>query len=195
MFRRADGILNQPNQLKWSSDLIPSSLFIQLALVIYVPCNQAINEKCNQPINPSTRKPVLVYRTHFIFAYFSSVKFDHKSFIWLQVTELLSSLGFLSFLESGYGCVEAGPNLVDKLQAAISRGEDRYSVLPARTTEIEILTVPDADGQAPGTCGCFCGVYILNDGKCQKSRVLLVLRSFFTGSFLSSHYIFCMHHM
>lgn len=83
----------------------------------------------------------------------------------LQVTELLSSLGFLSFLESGYGCVEAGPNLVDKLQAAISRGKDRYSVLPARTTEIEILTVPDADGQAPGTCGCLCGVYILNDGK------------------------------
>lgn len=75
---------------------------------------------------------------------------------------------------------------MDKLQAAVSRGEDRYSVLPARITEIEILTVPDADGQAPGACGCFCGVYILNVGKCLLPKVkgaaglkviLLVVRS------------------
>lgn len=99
---------------------------------------------------------------------------------------MLSSLGFLSFLESGYGCVEAGPNLVDKLQLAISRGEDRYSVLPARTTEMEILTVPDADGQAPGTCRCFCGVYILNDGNCLLPKVkgVVGLRSLFNWFFL-----------
>jgi len=63
----------------------------------------------------------------------------------------LSSQGFISFIESGYGSVEAGPNLVDKLQAAISRGEDRYSILPAKANEPEVLTVPDSDGRVPGS--------------------------------------------
>ncbi|KAG0581684.1 hypothetical protein KC19_4G271700 [Ceratodon purpureus] len=66
-----------------------------------------------------------------------------------MVTEWLSSQGFISFIESGYGKKEAGPNLVDKLQLAISRGEDRYSVLPAKENDPEVLTVPDSDGQVP----------------------------------------------
>ena len=65
--------------------------------------------------------------------------------------EWLSSQGFISFIESGYGSVDAGSNLVDKLQAATSRSEDRYSILPAKANEPEVLTVPDSDGQVPGT--------------------------------------------
>lgn len=67
------------------------------------------------------------------------------------MTEWLSSQGFMSFIVSDDCSSNSGPNLVDRLQAAISRGEDRYSVLPARPNAPEVLTVLDADRQVPGT--------------------------------------------
>lgn len=66
-----------------------------------------------------------------------------------MVTEWLSSQGFMSFIVSDDCSSNSGPNLVDRLQAAISRGEDRYSVLPARPNAPEVLTVLDADRQVP----------------------------------------------
>jgi hypothetical protein len=68
----------------------------------------------------------------------------------MQVGQLLGTLNFMDFLERGHGAVEAGPNLLDKLQIAMARGEGPISVLPVLAGEREILTVSDASSQGPG---------------------------------------------
>jgi hypothetical protein len=68
----------------------------------------------------------------------------------MQVGQLLGTLNFMDFLERGHGAVEAGPNLLDKLQIAMARGEGPISVLPVLAAEREILTVSDASSQGPG---------------------------------------------
>jgi hypothetical protein len=67
----------------------------------------------------------------------------------MQVGQLLGTLNFMDFLERGHGAVEAGPNLLDKLQIAMARGEGPISVLPVLAGEREILTVSDASSQGP----------------------------------------------
>ncbi|KAH9556185.1 hypothetical protein CY35_07G012700 [Sphagnum magellanicum] len=66
-----------------------------------------------------------------------------------MVGQLLGTLNFLDFLERGHGAVEAGPNLLDKLQIAMARHEGPISVLSVPAGEREILTVSDASSQGP----------------------------------------------
>jgi hypothetical protein len=74
----------------------------------------------------------------------------------MQVGQLLGTLNFMDFLERGHGAVEAGPNLLDKLQIAMARGEGPISVLPVLAGEREILTVSDASSQGPGRKALVC---------------------------------------
>lgn len=64
--------------------------------------------------------------------------------------ELLSSQGFLEFLERGYGAVDAGSNLVDKVQEAMGKGDDLSMVLSEPLSEPEIFTVSDYESQTSG---------------------------------------------
>lgn len=61
--------------------------------------------------------------------------------------QFLSSNGFLEFLEKGYGSPSAGQNLMDKLQQAMSKGQNPSVVLPAPAAEPNILTISDHSSQ------------------------------------------------
>eukprot|EP00250_Pteridium_aquilinum_P022196 c25321_g4_i1 orf=296-3940(-) len=63
------------------------------------------------------------------------------------IDQFLSSQGFLEFLERGYGSANAGPNLMDKLQQAMARGQNPSVVLPAPAVEPNILTISDHSSQ------------------------------------------------
>ncbi|CAM6088951.1 unnamed protein product [Calypogeia fissa] len=65
-----------------------------------------------------------------------------------MVVELLSSQGFMEFLERGYGAADAGPNLVDKVQEAMGRGDNLSAVLSEPLSEPEIFTVSDSDSHS-----------------------------------------------
>ncbi|MCO5590563.1 hypothetical protein L7F22_044534 [Adiantum nelumboides] len=64
--------------------------------------------------------------------------------------QFLSSQGFLEFLERGYGSSNAGSNLIDKLQQAMSRGQNPYVVLPGAAAERSIVTISDYSSQEIG---------------------------------------------
>lgn len=61
--------------------------------------------------------------------------------------QFLSSQGFLEFLERGYGASGTGQNLMDKLQHAMSRGQNTSFVLPTPAAEPDILTISDYSSQ------------------------------------------------
>ncbi|KAI5083987.1 hypothetical protein GOP47_0000156 [Adiantum capillus-veneris] len=65
----------------------------------------------------------------------------------IAVDQFLSSQGFLEFLEKGYGSPNAGPNLMDKLQQAMSRGQNPSVVLPGPAAERNIVTISDYSSQ------------------------------------------------
>nr|XP_043631013.1 DENN domain and WD repeat-containing protein SCD1 [Erigeron canadensis] len=60
-----------------------------------------------------------------------------------MVTQFLESQGFLDYLERGLGSGENGNNLLDKLQDAIGRGQNPFSILPSASAEPEIITILD----------------------------------------------------
>lgn len=66
------------------------------------------------------------------------------STFFLQITEFLDSHGFLDYIERGVGSDENSINLLDKLQDAIGRGQNPYSILPS-FMEPEIITISDQD--------------------------------------------------
>ncbi|KAL3688572.1 hypothetical protein R1sor_014881 [Riccia sorocarpa] len=69
-----------------------------------------------------------------------------------MVAEFLSSQGFMEFLERGYGCATAGPNLVDKMQEAMGRGQETSICFQEPHGQPEILTVSDTtSNQAPAS--------------------------------------------
>ncbi|BBN12485.1 protein MpSCD [Marchantia polymorpha subsp. ruderalis] len=70
-----------------------------------------------------------------------------------MVAEFLSSQGFMEFLERGYGSAEAGPNLVDKIQEAMGRGQDPSMCLPEPHGQPEFFTVSDTSTQTPASRG------------------------------------------
>ncbi|KAL2624334.1 hypothetical protein R1flu_008579 [Riccia fluitans] len=74
-----------------------------------------------------------------------------------MVAEFISSQGFIEFLERGYGCATAGPNLVDRIQEAMGRGQDPSICFPEPHGQPEILTVSDTTTiQAPATRARYC---------------------------------------
>eukprot|EP00249_Psilotum_nudum_P015442 c25331_g1_i1 orf=837-3629(-) len=64
-----------------------------------------------------------------------------------MMDQFLSSQGFLDFLERGYGSVQAGSNLVDKLQGAMTRGQNPLVILPSPYADPEIITISDSSTQ------------------------------------------------
>ncbi|KAL6552573.1 Scytalone dehydratase [Orobanche hederae] len=60
-----------------------------------------------------------------------------------MISQFLDSQGFLDYLERGLGSEENGNNLLDKLQDAIGRGQNPFSILPSILTEPDILTISD----------------------------------------------------
>lgn len=62
---------------------------------------------------------------------------------FLQISQFLDSQGFLDYLERGLGSEENGNNLLDKLQDAIGRGQNPFSILPSFLTERDIVTISD----------------------------------------------------
>ncbi|XP_051119738.1 DENN domain and WD repeat-containing protein SCD1 [Andrographis paniculata] len=60
-----------------------------------------------------------------------------------MISQFLDSQGFLDYLERGLGSEEHGSNLLDKLQDAIGRGQNPFSILPSLLTEPEIATISD----------------------------------------------------
>ena len=74
------------------------------------------------------------------------------SYWYLQISQFLDSHGFMDYLERGMGSDENNNNLLDKLQDAIGRGQNPFSVLPSNTEEAEIITISDPD---IGTSGKF----------------------------------------
>ncbi|KAL5544741.1 hypothetical protein UlMin_008525 [Ulmus minor] len=62
-----------------------------------------------------------------------------------MISQFLDSHGFMDYLERGMGSDENNNNLLDKLQDAIGRGQNPFSVLPSNTEEAEIITISDPD--------------------------------------------------
>ncbi|KAB1212617.1 Myotubularin-related protein 13 [Morella rubra] len=60
-----------------------------------------------------------------------------------MMIQFLDSHGFLDYLERGQGSGEN--NLLDKLQDAIGRGQNPFSILPSSLVEPEIITIADPD--------------------------------------------------
>lgn len=81
-----------------------------------------------------------------------------------QVVQFLDSQGFFEFLERSHGSEECGRNLLEKLQDAIARGQDPYSVLPDTANELQIITIADPSGGTAGRC-IVCNFWIKYPGK------------------------------
>ncbi|KAJ8752743.1 hypothetical protein K2173_007053 [Erythroxylum novogranatense] len=69
-----------------------------------------------------------------------------------MITQFLDSHGFLDYLERCIGSDENNNNnLLDKLQDAIGRGQNPFSILPWSLVEPEILTISDPDAGLSGS--------------------------------------------
>ncbi|XP_044476985.1 DENN domain and WD repeat-containing protein SCD1 isoform X2 [Mangifera indica] len=68
-----------------------------------------------------------------------------------MITQFLDSLGFLDFVERGFGSEENNHNLLDKLQDAIGRGQNPMSILPPSSVDPEIITISDSDSGLSGS--------------------------------------------
>ncbi|PIN06522.1 RAS signaling inhibitor ST5 [Handroanthus impetiginosus] len=73
-----------------------------------------------------------------------------------MISQFLESQGFLDYLERGLGSEENGNNLLDKLQDAIGRGQNPFSILPSLSTEPEIVTISDPGFGISGTGAKYC---------------------------------------
>ncbi|KAL6494896.1 Scytalone dehydratase [Orobanche gracilis] len=73
-----------------------------------------------------------------------------------MISQFLDSQGFLDYLERGLGSKENGNNLLDKLQDAIGRGQNPFSILPSILTEPDILTISDPGLGMSGSGAKYC---------------------------------------
>lgn len=73
-----------------------------------------------------------------------------------MMEQFLDSQGFLDFLERGYGSLQVGQNLVDKLQHAMSKGQNPSVILPVRKATHEILTISDSCSQDTASRAKYC---------------------------------------
>ena len=68
----------------------------------------------------------------------------------MQIDQFLSSQGFHEFLEKGYGSSRTEENLMDKLQQAMSKGQNPSVILPDPASHPYILTISDNSSQEIG---------------------------------------------
>ncbi|KAK6154007.1 hypothetical protein DH2020_013646 [Rehmannia glutinosa] len=73
-----------------------------------------------------------------------------------MISQFLDSQGFLDYLERGLGSEENGHNLLDKLQDAIGRGQNPFSILPSISTEPDIVTISDPGLGISGSGAKYC---------------------------------------
>ncbi|KAM7483016.1 hypothetical protein LguiB_007599 [Lonicera macranthoides] len=73
-----------------------------------------------------------------------------------MITQFLDSHGFLDYLERGLGSDENNINLLDKLQDAIGRGQNPFSILPSLSAEPEIITISDLGVGMSGSGAKYC---------------------------------------
>ncbi|KAL4284807.1 hypothetical protein GQ457_16G024760 [Hibiscus cannabinus] len=73
-----------------------------------------------------------------------------------MIAQFLDSHGFLDYLESGLGSDKNNDNLLDKLQDALGRGQNPFSILPSSSAEPEIVTISDQDVGVSGTGAKYC---------------------------------------
>lgn len=73
-----------------------------------------------------------------------------------MITQFLESQGFLDYLERGLGSDENNNNLLDKLQDAIGRGQNPFSILPSDLEEPEIITISDSGVGILGSGAKYC---------------------------------------
>ncbi|KAK1368043.1 hypothetical protein POM88_034135 [Heracleum sosnowskyi] len=73
-----------------------------------------------------------------------------------KITQFLESQGFLDYLERGLGSDESNNNLLDKLQDAIGRGQNPFSILPSDLEEPEIITISDSGVGILGSGAKYC---------------------------------------
>ncbi|KAL9170293.1 hypothetical protein ABFS82_04G136000 [Erythranthe guttata] len=72
-----------------------------------------------------------------------------------MISQFLDSQGFLYYLERGLGSEENGDNLLDKIQDAIGKGQNPFSVLPSFLTERDIVTISDPGIGISGAKFCY----------------------------------------
>lgn len=65
--------------------------------------------------------------------------------VYIQISQFLDSHGFLDYLERGMVAEENNNNLLDKLQDAIGRGQNPFSIFPTSLVDPEIITISDTD--------------------------------------------------
>lgn len=68
-----------------------------------------------------------------------------------MISQFLESHGFMDYLERGMGSAKNSNNLLDKLQDAIGRGQNPFSILPSSSAELEIITISDTDVGVSGS--------------------------------------------
>ncbi|KAI3463765.1 hypothetical protein Pfo_020428 [Paulownia fortunei] len=73
-----------------------------------------------------------------------------------MISQFLDSQGFLDYLERGLGSEENGKNLLDKIQDAIGRGQNPFSILPSNLTEPDIVTISDPGSGMSGSGAKYC---------------------------------------
>ncbi|KAL3640758.1 Scytalone dehydratase [Castilleja foliolosa] len=73
-----------------------------------------------------------------------------------MISQFLDAQGFLDYLERGLGSEENGHNLLDKLQDAIGRGQNPFSILPSILTEPDIVTISDPGLGMSGSGAKYC---------------------------------------
>ncbi|KAH6801776.1 stomatal cytokinesis defective / SCD1 protein [Perilla frutescens var. frutescens] len=73
-----------------------------------------------------------------------------------MISQFLDSQGFLDYLERGLGSEGNGNNLLDKLQDAIGRGQNPFSILPLLSAEPDIVTISDSGLGIHGSGAKYC---------------------------------------
>ncbi|KAH6763504.1 stomatal cytokinesis defective / SCD1 protein [Perilla frutescens var. hirtella] len=73
-----------------------------------------------------------------------------------MISQFLDSQGFLDYLERGLGSEGNGNNLLDKLQDAIGRGQNPFSILPLLPAEPDIVTISDPGLGIHGSGAKYC---------------------------------------
>ncbi|XP_042042708.1 DENN domain and WD repeat-containing protein SCD1-like isoform X1 [Salvia splendens] len=73
-----------------------------------------------------------------------------------MITQFLESQGFLDYLERGIGSQVNGNNLLDKLQDAISMGQNPMSIFSSLSIEPEVITIYGPAKGKPGSDVRYC---------------------------------------
>ncbi|KAK9091206.1 hypothetical protein Sjap_024383 [Stephania japonica] len=73
-----------------------------------------------------------------------------------MIAQFLDSQGFLDYLERGIGSDAMANNLLDKLQDAMGRGQNPFSIFPPSSEEPETVTISDPGIGLSGSGATYC---------------------------------------